>query len=105
MSKIVIAATFAVVLGGSVAGLATIAEAAGDCANALTGAPVSCAPHSQGGVHGTVHPRSHLALLPPYLLPENRDPLLYNLPHEFNPLDFPYNDNIRQDYPGLGLYR
>ena len=32
-------------------------------------------------------------------------PLLYNLAEPYNPIEFPYNDPMRQSYPGLGLYR
>ena len=101
MIKMAFAATFAVAL---VLVTADTASAATACAKSQAASAACKAPY-RNSVHGTVRPRSKLAILPRNLLPENRNPLLYNLPREFNPLDFPYNDNIRQDYPGLGLYR
>lgn len=105
VNKIAFAAAFSLVFGILNAGPAHAATGGNACTNPQTATAAACEARKRVGVHGTVRPRRLPSYLPKNLLPENRDPLLYNLPHDFNPLDFPYNDNLRQDYPGLGLYR
>jgi len=57
------------------------------------------------GIRGTVHP-GHKTHIPSYLTQMNPYPkYLYNDPPTFNPSEPPVYDGLRQDYPGLGLYR
>jgi len=102
VTRIAIAGLFAVALGALAGGPAYSAAAGHACAKA---SPADCGARRRPGIHGTVRPRHLPAYLPKNQLPENRNPLLYNLPREYNPLDFPSNDGLRQNYPGLGLYR
>jgi hypothetical protein len=56
-------------------------------------------------VHGTVRPRRGKTDSSGPILPSPSDQFLLNLPQAYNPVEPPFNDGIRQSYPGLGLYR
>ena len=67
--------------------------------------PVAYKPKHRYGVHGIVRPRQEPLLKPGTILSTPNYRLLYNLPEPYNPIEPPYDDPIRQSYPGLGLYR